>query len=122
MYSSGKLTEVTVYANSYEAGTVDIEYNWIFVLRNPLLEDDKILLKFPPNDYNLKQVNTFLEVVEGLVIKSSATALTTTFDQNVVKITGFSAISKGTMLHLKVLKVKNPQNIGFNTDYFAIET
>ena len=60
------MIDVSVYANNYEAGAVDVEYNWIFVLKNPLLEDDKILLKFPPNDYNLKQTNTFLEVVAGL--------------------------------------------------------
>ena len=53
-YSAETLTDVKVYANNYEAGAVDIEYNWIFVLKNPLNEDDKILLKFPPNDYILK--------------------------------------------------------------------
>ncbi len=52
-YEAGQIETASVYATEYFASAVDVEYNWIFVLKNGVADGGRILLEFPPVEYNL---------------------------------------------------------------------
>ena len=110
-----------MYANSYDANACDIEYSWLFVSVNTILENGRVLLKFPPKNYNLEgNPKPFTTIVEGLE-PIDGVALTYQYLINVVYIDGFLEVPAGTLIHIKITRLRNPSEEG-TTNYFQIET
>lgn len=63
-FSPGSVSNVNVFGTRYEANQINVEYNWVFVLKDNVPSGGKILLKFPPNYFSLESTPSVI----GLII------------------------------------------------------
>ena len=54
--------------------------------------------------------------------KNLATGLDVTYENNVVYIAQFETIPANTLVHIKIQKVTNPSNEGYNSNYFMVKS
>ena len=61
-FNYGDILYSKVRPSSYEAENVYIDYEWVFIISNPIPKGGYITAYFPPNYYNLEESDPCPEI------------------------------------------------------------
>ena len=122
-YTAGSVNNVGIIGSNYQSLQVNVEYNWTFTFTNNIPAGGLIVLKFPPNWFNLNSNPLPVGTVISGITSTSLTTNTITFsyNNNIVTISGFSPYVGGTPIHIILMGVKNPSTTGLSS-YFEIDS
>ena len=121
-FSSGSVSNVNIWGSRYEANQPNVEYNWIFMLNDNVPANGPILLKFPPNYFNLESnplpIGT---ITSNNIQKSDTTKDFFKYQTNVASLFNHNGYTAGTLLTIRFTGVKNPITEGLTIE-FGVES
>ncbi|EAS04491.2 histone deacetylase family protein (macronuclear) [Tetrahymena thermophila SB210] len=104
------------------ANYVGVVYSFTFTPQDAIPAGAIIQIIFP-SIYNIQNSNPLPQASsQTLIGTSSSSQITVSFNQNVISISNFAAVSANTLIDIAISGIKNPKSEGTNTGNWVIQT
>ncbi|KAL4464499.1 hypothetical protein ABPG73_018399, partial [Tetrahymena malaccensis] len=104
------------------ANYVGVVYSFTFTPQDAIPAGGMIQIVFP-TIYGIQNSNPLPQASsQTLIGTSSSSQISVSFNQNIISITDFAAVSANTLIDITISGIKNPNTEGINTGNWVIQT